>query len=393
MVDQEIPSHKLRRTPLFGVLKAHGGQMVGFAGYESPIQFDGIKSEHIWTRSHVGLFDVSHMGPSTISLRNGLGREGAHEEISKLIERLVPSDIRGLRLGQSRLTVLLSEDGGILDDFIVTRPAEEGRQGSLDLVVNGACKEDDWNLIETYLGGEVQLERKDTHVLFALQGPQASDVMKSELPSSENLGFMRSRSMRWRDQVDCNVSRCGYTGEDGFEILIEPDYGIALVEKFLSYPEVKPVGLGARDSLRLEAGLCLYGQDIDATRSPVEANLTWLISKRRREAEDFRGSERILREIKHHPDSLRVGIQPLERAPARGGTQIYKDGKEIGTVTSGGFGPSVDRPIAMGYVDFNYSAVGTEIELLVREKLRPAKICSLPFIPPRNRIHLKDKLR
>lgn len=359
--------------------------MVSFAGYESPIQFEGIKSEHLWTRSRAGLFDVSHMGPSTLSIKNGIAGEHANERVAKQIESLVPSDILGLRKGQSRLTVLLSEDGGILDDLIITRPKDEERQGCLDLVVNGACKERDWELIESSLGNEIQLERKDDRILFALQGPSASDVLKNELPGAEELGFMRCQLMWWRDRVECSVARCGYTGEDGFEILVKPEGGVDLVEKLLAHPEVKPVGLGARDSLRLEAGLCLYGQDIDPTKSPVEANLTWLVSKRRREARDFPGSERILREIEHAPESFRVGIQPQERAPARAGTEIYKDGQKIGEITSGGFGPSVDRPVAMGYVEFEHSSVGTKIELMIRDKLRPAEVCSLPFIPPRNR--------
>lgn len=385
MVEQEKPSEELKRTPLFGVMKSRGGQMVSFAGYESAIQFEGIKAEHLWTRSHAGLFDVSHMGPSTLTLNEGIGSEGAHDRIADLIETLVPSDIRGLTPGQSRLTVLLAKDGGILDDLIITRPLEEVRQGCLDLVVNGACKENDWNLLESTLEDNVQLERKDDQILFALQGPTAVDVLSDELPGIEALGFMRSKSMLWQDRFECTVSRCGYTGEDGFETLINPESGIELVEKLLSNPEVKPVGLGARDSLRLEAGLCLYGQDLDSNRTPVEANLTWLISKRRRLARDFRGSERILQQIENSPRVLRVGIQPKERAPARAGTSIYKEGKHIGEITSGGFGPSIDRPIAMGYVQYEYSKVETEIELMIRGKLRPAKVCQLPFVPPRNR--------
>lgn len=380
-----VNQNELRRTPLYRVLKARGGQMVSFAGYESPIQFDGIKSEHLWTRSRAGLFDVSHMGPSTLKLREDSGNEEAHEKISKHIERLVPSDIQGLKPGQARLTVLLSEDGGILDDLIVTRPEDPERQGSLDLVVNGACKENDWNLIETSLGDEIQVVRNDDHVLFALQGPKASDVLREFLPGSDELAFMRSRTLRWKDRAKCNVTRCGYTGEDGFEVLINAEQGSELVETLLASEDVKPVGLGARDSLRLEAGLCLYGQDLDSTVSPVEANLSWLISKRRREQQDFPGHERILSEINERPNRLRVGIQPQERAPARAGTFILKDGETIGIVTSGGFGPSVERPIAMGYVSYACSQNETEVDLLIRDKLRPAKVCSLPFIPPRNR--------
>lgn len=380
-----VNQNELRRTPLYRVLKARGGQMVSFAGYESPIQFDGIKSEHLWTRLNAGLFDVSHMGPSTLKLREDGGNEEAHEKISKRMERLVPSDIRGLKPGQARLTVLLSEDGGILDDLIVTRPEDTERQGSLDLVVNGVCKENDWNLIETSLGDEIQLERKDDHVLIALQGPKASDILREFLPGSDKLGFMRSRTLRWKDSAKCNVTRCGYTGEDGFEVLINAEQGTELVETLLACEDVKPVGLGARDSLRLEAGLCLYGQDIDSTVSPVEANLSWLISKRRRDQQDFPGHERILREINERPSRLRVGIQPQERAPARAGTSILKDGETIGIITSGGFGPSVERPIAMGYVSYQYSRNDMEVDLLIRDKLRPAKVCSLPFVPPRNR--------
>ncbi|MDJ0922755.1 MAG: glycine cleavage system aminomethyltransferase GcvT [Henriciella sp.] len=377
---ETIPPDALRATPLRDLHVELGAKMVPFAGYDMPVQFDGVKSEHLWTREQAGLFDVSHMGPCFLSLKTGVGEAGAHEAIAALIERLVPSNIKGLKPGQSRLTVLLNEEGGILDDLIITRPEVEELQGVLYIVVNGAVKHQDWAYFEDRLGDETRLTRADDRALLALQGPKAVDVLKDFFPGCEDMKFMQSRRMFWND-VRCGVCRCGYTGEDGFEILIFAEAAEAFARQLLADPRVKPIGLGARDSLRLESGLCLYGNDMDASRDPVEADLQWVIQKSRRERGDFPGAGRILRALTDGPAEKRVGIQPLERAPARGGTEIYHDGTQVGEVTSGGFGPSVDRPIAMGYVRTDLAVPGTKIDLIVRGKARPAEVCALPFVP------------
>lgn len=369
----------LRRTPLYDMHVAAGAKMAPFAGYDMPVQFEGVKSEHLWTREYAGLFDVSHMGPCFLSLKEGVGEPGAHEKISALIETLVPSDIAALKPGKSRLTVLLNEGGGILDDLIITHMEPEELQGVLYIVVNGAMKEQDWAYFEEKLGDEVVLTRADDRALLALQGPKAVDILKDYFPGCEDLKFMESKRMFWND-VRCGVARCGYTGEDGFEILIFADAAPAFAEALLADERVKPVGLGARDSLRLEAGLCLYGHDMDATRTPVEADLRWVVQKSRRERADFPGATKILYQIANGPAEKRVGIQPLERAPAREGTEIHVNGEKVGVVTSGGFGPSVEAPVAMGYVRVDLSTPGTAVELMVRGKARPAEVCALPFV-------------
>ena len=380
----DTSSETLRRTALHALHVEQGAKLVPFAGYDMPVQFSaGVKEEHLWTRTQAGLFDVSHMGPCFLTLASGLRRgAGAHEEIAALIETLVPSDIKGLKPGQARLTVLLNETGGILDDLIITRPYEEDRQGELYIVVNGAMKDQDWAIFETALVGKAVLTRADDGVLFALQGPKAETLLSAHFPECTGLKFMESRRMVL-DGETFVVSRCGYTGEDGFEVLGSAAAGTALVRLLLDDPCVRPIGLGARDSLRLEAGLCLYGHDLAPDISPVEAGLAWVIQKRRRETGGFPGASRILRELKDGPARKRVGIQPLERAPAREGTEVYVDGAPVGLVTSGGFGPSVDAPVAMGYVAAAQAAPGTKIDLMVRGKARPAEVAPLPFIPAR----------
>ena len=380
----DTSSETLRRTALHTLHVEQGAKLVPFAGYDMPVQFSaGVKEEHLWTRTQAGLFDVSHMGPCFLTLASGMRRgAGAHEEIAALIETLVPSDIKGLKPGQARLTVLLNETGGILDDLIITRPYEEDRQGELYIVVNGAMKDQDWAIFETALVGKAVLTRADDGVLFALQGPKAETLLSAHFPECEGLKFMESRRMVL-DGETFVVSRCGYTGEDGFEVLGSAAAGTALVRLLLDDPSVRPIGLGARDSLRLEAGLCLYGHDLAPDISPVEAGLAWVIQKRRRETGGFPGASRILRELKDGPARKRVGIQPLERAPAREGTEVYVDGAPVGLVTSGGFGPSVDAPVAMGYVAAAQAAPGTKIDLMVRGKARPAEVAPLPFIPAR----------
>ena len=382
MVD--TTTETLRRTALYPLHVEYGAKLVPFAGYEMPVQFpDGVKEEHLWTREQAGLFDVSHMGPSFLTLASGTRADPeAHAEIAALVETLVPSDIKGLKPGQARLTVLLNAEGGVLDDLIITRPYEEDRQGELYIVVNGAMKDQDWGIFETALAGKAVLTRADDGVLFALQGPKAEKVLSAYFPACADLKFMESRRIVMHGETFL-VSRCGYTGEDGFEVWSSAAAGTEFARLLLDDPCVRPIGLGARDSLRLEAGLCLYGHDLSPEISPVEADLAWVIQKRRREAGDFPGAARILRELKDGPARKRVGIRPLERAPAREGTEIFVGGSAVGVVTSGGFGPSIDAPVTMGYVDAAHAAPGTKIDLMVRGKARPAEIASLPFIPAR----------
>jgi len=376
-------SATLRRTALHDLHVEHAARLVPFAGYEMPVQFTpGVKDEHLWTRDEAGLFDVSHMGPCFLTLASGTRRDAeAHEEIAALIETLVPSDIRGLKPGQARLTVLINDEGGILDDLIITRPFEEDRQGELYIVVNGAMKDQDWGVFERAFAGKAVLMRADDGALFALQGPKAEKVLSTYFPGCVELKFMESRQFAYGGEM-FTVSRCGYTGEDGFEVLAGAAAGLDLARLLLDDPLVRPIGLGARDSLRLEAGLCLYGHDLAPDISPIEADLGWVIQKRRREAADFPGAARILREMKDGPGRRRVGIRPLERAPAREGTEIFVSGEAIGVVTSGGFGPTIDAPVAMGYVASAYAAPGTRVDLMVRGKARAATIASLPFITP-----------
>ena len=378
----ETHAEVLKTTPLFELHLECGAKMVPFAGYEMPVQFPmGVIEEHNWTRQHAGLFDVSHMGPCFLSLEEGIGGgEEAHAKIAAMIEELVPSDIAGLKPGQARLTVLLNDEGGILDDLIITRPIGDEAQGSLYIVVNGAMKDQDWGIFEEKLAGRAVLTRADDRILFALQGPEAVDVMKDFFPGCEDLSFMHHMPFELNG-TRCIVSRCGYTGEDGFEVLVKPEAGIPLVKEMLTDERVKPIGLGARDSLRLEAGLCLYGHDLDPTTSPIEADLGWVIQKRRRETGTFPGADRILRERSEGPARKRVGIKPLERAPAREGTEVFIGDEKVGVVTSGGFGPTVGHPVAMGYVAAAHAAPGTEIDLMVRGKARPAIVTDLPFVP------------
>ncbi|MEM6411048.1 MAG: glycine cleavage system aminomethyltransferase GcvT [Pseudomonadota bacterium] len=372
----------LKRTPLHDVHLSHGGKMVPFAGYEMPVQFEGVKPEHLWTRTYAGLFDVSHMGPCFLFLKDGLGDPDGHEKISALIEQLAPSNIAGLKPGQGRLSVLLNDEGGILDDLIITRMPDADLQGMLYIVVNGAVKAQDWALIERELGDGAILQRADDRILMALQGPDAESVLTPHFPEAAELSFMRCAHIQ-KDGERYMLSRSGYTGEDGFELLVPSnEIGLKLVSDLLADERVKPIGLGARDSLRLEAGLCLYGNDMDASRTPVEAYLSWVIQKSRRERADFPGAEKILRQLAGDVPDKRVGIQPLGRAPAREGTEIQIDGVRIGEVTSGGFGPSVERPVAMGYVRAEHAAAGTEIDLIVRGKAHPAEVCALPFVQP-----------
>lgn len=367
----------LLRTPLFDRHVSLGARMVGFAGYDMPVQYKtGILAEHQWTREHAGLFDVSHMGQCFL-----IGRD--HETVARALEALIPADIVNLKLGQQRYSQFLNAEGGVLDDIMVTRSTDPDEDGSLMLVVNAGCKTADFAHLKTQLPASIKVMIADHRALLALQGPEAAKVLGQHCPGVEVMPFMTGMSTQF-DGIPVHVSRSGYSGEDGFEISVRADKVVAVNERLLAHAEVKPIGLGARDSLRLEAGLCLYGHELDPTTSPVEAGIQWSIQKRRREEGGFPGFERIRRELAEGPSRKRVGILPEGRAPAREGTAILtEDGVTIGIVTSGGFGPTLNGPCAMGYVDAAYSALGTKVQLLVRGTAMPASIAEMPFVPHR----------
>jgi aminomethyltransferase len=376
------PAHSdepLLQTPLHDEHVRSGARMVPFAGYSMPVQYPaGILTEHNWTREHAGLFDVSHMGQAFL-----VTEDKSHETVARALEALIPADVLNLKPNQQRYSQLLAQDGGILDDLMVTRVGAPGHEGWLYLVVNASMKDADYAHIQAHLPQGVSLNRKDGLALMALQGPSAAAVLAGLAPETADLPFMMSADVQV-DGIRCHVSRSGYTGEDGFEISCQAEDAAKLWNRLLADPEVKPIGLGARDSLRLEAGLCLYGHDIDTTTSPIEAGLIWSIQKRRREEGGFPGAERVQREIKEGAARVRVGIRPEGRAPAREGSIITTpDGREIGVVTSGGFGPTVNGPVAMGYVSKDMSAVGTDLHLIVRGKPLPAKVAAMPFAPHR----------
>jgi aminomethyltransferase len=381
----EAPSDlPLLKTPLHHAHVAAGGKMVGFAGYDMPVQYPaGIMAEHNWTRESAGLFDVSHMGQAYI-----VAGDGSHETVARAIEALIPADILNLAPGQQRYSQLLNAEGGILDDLMLTRHADAANAGALILVVNAACKEQDYAHIAARLPAGVALKRRDDQALLALQGPKAAAVLAGLAPGVDAMGFMSARDVLI-DGVHAYVSRSGYTGEDGYEISVKADDAGRVWGLLLADDRVKPIGLGARDSLRLEGGLCLYGHDIDTTTSPVEGALTWSIQKRRREEGGFPGAERIQKELREGVKRIRVGIQPDGRQPAREGAEIVKDGRKIGVVTSGGFGPTVNGPVGMGYVETAFAAPGAEVTLMVRGKELPARVAKLPFVP--NRFHRTPK--
>ena len=376
------PAHSdepLLQTPLHAEHVALGARMVPFAGYDMPVQYPmGILTEHNWTREHAGLFDVSHMGQAFL-----VADDKSHETVARALEAMIPADVLNLKPNQQRYSQLLADDGGILDDLMVTRVGAPGHEGWLYLVVNASMKEADYAHIEARLPKGVALRRKDDLGLMALQGPSAEAVLAKLAPETAALPFMMSADVQI-DGIWCHVSRSGYTGEDGFEISCHGKDAPILWNRLLADPEVKAIGLGARDSLRLEAGLCLYGHDIDTTTSPIEAGLIWSIQKRRREEGGFPGAERVQREIRDGAARVRVGVRPEGRAPAREGTVITTpDGREVGIVTSGGFGPTVNGPVAMGYVTKDASAIGTDLHLIVRGKPLPAKVAAMPFAPHR----------
>ena len=365
---------QIKQTCLHSLHVELGGKMVPFAGYDMPVQYPaGIVGEHLHTRASAGLFDVSHMGQIFMDVDG---------DAAELFERLVPGDIKGLRPGQIRYTLLLNDEGGIRDDLMVSR-VPDGNLGRLYLVVNAACKDADFAYMQAALGSDARLTMLDDRALLALQGPKAAEVLGRLNPAVRDLSFMYSGVFDLAG-AECIISRSGYTGEDGYEISVPAAQAEVLARLLLAEDEVAPIGLGARDSLRLEAGLCLYGHDIDVTTTPVEANLTWTIGKRRKMDKDFPAAEKIMAQLFAGAGRKRVGILPDGRAPAREGTEIVDaGGKVVGIITSGGFGPSLGKPLAMGYVDKDYAGEGSELGLMVRGKRLPAKVAAMPFVPHR----------
>jgi len=361
----------LKSLPLDALHRRLGARMVGFAGYAMPIQYEGIIAEHNWTREQAGLFDVSHMGQLLVE------GDGAAD----WLESLAPGDFKALPPHRVRYSLLLTEDGGIIDDLMVTNT---GR--SFYLVVNGATKAGDIAHMQAHLPAGISLHHMTDHALLALQGPQAIAVMsrlgltpaEADQPAFADLKFMAGARFLWNGVV-LGVTRSGYTGEDGYEISVPADSAHALAEALLAHPEVKPIGLGARDSLRLEAGLPLYGHDIDTDITPIEADLAFAISKRRKAEGGFPGAERILDQLFNGAPRKRVGLAVDGRLPAREGATVWSGDQQVGVVTSGGFAPSLGVPIAMAMVTTALAGDGTALDIDVRGKRIPARVVPMPF--------------
>ena len=362
-----------RQLPLDPWHRAHGARMVPFAGYEMPVQYEGIMAEHLWTRGHAGLFDVSHMGQLLFHGPN----------LDRALETLLPGDLMGLKDGRLRYSMLLGEDGGIIDDLMATRRGEH-----FYIVVNGATKDGDIEQFRTRLPREIAMDHMKEQALLALQGPEAVDVLDALVPGVADLSFMQADLFRWNDKP-LWISRSGYTGEDGFEISVAARDVEALADALVADERVKPIGLGARDSLRLEAGLPLYGHDLDGGTTPIMAGLGFAIGKRRRAEGGFAGAMRILGEIENGAPLKRVGMLVDGRQPVREGARILDgEGNEVGRVTSGGHSPSLGRPIAMGYVATALAEPGTALKLEQRGKLFEAEVTPMPFVP--HRYHRKQ---
>ena len=361
-------SDAVTKLPLDGWHRAQGARMVPFAGYEMPIQYEGIIAEHRWTRESAGLFDVSHMGQMIIAGR----------DVENVLEALLPADIKVLKNGRLRYSLLLDHGGGILDDLMVTR-----RDEHFYLVVNGATKQDDIAHMRTHLPAGVVLDHMKEQALLALQGPKAVDALARHVPEVAELTFMTGGAYQIAG-TGAWISRSGYTGEDGFEISVPAARVEAVASLLVGEPEVKPIGLGARDSLRLEAGLPLYGHDLDAHTSPVEADLAFALSKRRRIEGTFPGARRILTELEQGPIRKRVGLFVEGRQPVREGALVIdEEGSEVGKVTSGGFSPALERPVAMAYVPAAAAEAGTAITIEQRGKIFKAEVAAMPFVPHR----------
>jgi aminomethyltransferase len=366
---------ELKRTPLYDLHVELGAKMVPFAGYEMPVQYPmGVMKEHLHTRADgkAGLFDVSHMGQVRL----------ADPEAKAALETLVPVDVIDLPANMQRYALFTNEEGGILDDLMIANFGDW-----LFVVVNAACKEQDIAHMKKHLSGRCQVEELADRALLALQGPGAAAVMARLAPGIEKMVFMNTAKVNLVG-VECFISRSGYTGEDGYEISVPADKSVELAKLLLAQPEVAPIGLGARDSLRLEAGLCLYGHDIDTSTTPVEGSLLWALSKVRRadgaRAAGFPGAKIILDQIKTGVSKKRVGLLPKDRVPVREGAELVDaEGRVIGKVTSGTFGPTLNAPVAMGYVDSTHAALGTTFSAMVRGKAIPVEVVKTPFVPQR----------
>lgn len=371
-LEEEIPTAEL---PLDAWHRARGARMVTFAGYYMPIQYEGIIAEHGWTREHAGLFDVSHMGQISFS----------GEGVDEALEILLPADIRGLKPFHQKYSMLLDEEGGILDDLMVSRLGDGAFDGAdIYMVVNGATKYDDMGWMIEHLPDEVVMNHRDEQALLALQGPEAGEALAALVPETADLFFMQSGLYTWRG-VPLWISRSGYTGEDGFEISVPAADAELLADALCALPQVKPVGLGARDSLRLEAGLPLYGHDLDPRVSAIGADLGFAIGKRRREEGGFIGHARVLKELADGPGSKRVGLTLEGRLPAREGAPVYSGDVLVGEVTSGGFAPTLGAPIAMAWVSLPHAATGSSLEVEVRGRRIAATVAPMPFVPHRYR--------
>ncbi|WP_441242765.1 glycine cleavage system aminomethyltransferase GcvT [Tardiphaga sp. 768_D3_N2_1] len=368
----------LKQTPLHALHVARSGKMVPFAGYDMPVQYStGVLKEHLHTRTAAGLFDVSHMGQLTLRAKSG-----KLEDASLALEKLVPMDILALAPGRQRYAQFTNESGGILDDLMVANFGDH-----LFLVVNAACKEEDEAHLRAHLSDACIIETLPDRALIALQGPKAADVLAKFCPEAPAMKFMDA-GPHSVNGVACFVSRSGYTGEDGYEISIPADQAEALTTTLLDHADVLPIGLGARDSLRLEAGLCLHGHDIDTTTTPIEGGLNWSIQKSRRtggaRAGGFLGSDKILAQLDGGAPRKRIGLLPEGRAPVREGVLLFADAtstESIGSVTSGGFGPSLGAPIAMGYLPSAQAADGTTVYAELRGQRMPMKVSPMPFVP------------
>ncbi|WP_309771046.1 glycine cleavage system aminomethyltransferase GcvT [Agrobacterium larrymoorei] len=370
---------ELKVTPLHSLHLSLGARMVPFAGYDMPVQYPaGVLKEHLHTRASAGLFDVSHMGQVIVKAKSG-----KVEDAALALEKLVPVDILGLKAGRQRYGFFTDDNGCILDDLMITN-----RGDHLFVVVNAACKDADLAHMKAHLSDSCEITLLDDRALIALQGPRAEAVLAELWAGVSDMKFMDVREIPLHD-VPCIVSRSGYSGEDGFEISVPADKAEDIAKALLEHPDCEAIGLGARDSLRLEAGLCLYGNDIDTTTSPIEASLEWAIQKARRTGGDreggFPGADRILGELGKGTARRRVGLKPEGKAPVRGHSKLFADAEgktEIGEVTSGGFGPTVEGPVAMGYVPTDYTTPGTAIFAEVRGKYLPVTVAALPFITP-----------
>ena len=375
MSSSSIPASALLKTPLHALHLELGARMVPFAGYDMPVQYPaGLMAEHRHTRAAAGLFDVSHMGQLRL----------VGPDAGAAFESLMPVDVVDLPVGKQRYGLLLTDEGGIIDDLMFTR-----REGDLFVIVNGACKVGDIAHIQARIGSRCEVLPLPDHGLLALQGPQAATALARLVPGVDKRVFMTGASFNWEGAA-LFITRSGYTGEDGFEISVPGDWAEALARALLAQPEVAPIGLGARNSLRLEAGLCLYGNDIDTTTTPVEAALTWAIQKVRRtggaRAGGFPGAAKVLGQLDGSVPVTRkrVGLKALERVPVREHTELQNAaGQRVGEVSSGLLGPSIDLPVALAYVDSALASPGTRVNALVRGKAVPMEVSALPFIPNR----------